>query len=68
MTVIGVLVLHLHLLHLLLQSVMSKCFLLALKLPGRPLLEVSIEEIEYFRAMRFSWTKIATYMKKVNSI
>lgn len=29
---------------------------------GRPELEVSVEEIEYFRALRFSWTKIAELM------
>ncbi len=26
---------------------------------GRPLLEVSIEEVEYLRSLHFSWTKIA---------
>ena len=29
------------------------------KSPGRPLLAVSIEDIEYLRSLQFSWTKIA---------
>ena len=30
--------------------------------PGRPLLEVSIEEVEYLRSLHVSWTKIAEIM------
>ena len=30
--------------------------------PGRPLLEVSIEEVECLRSLHFSWTKIAEIM------
>ena len=30
--------------------------------PGRPLLEVSIEEVEYLHSLHFSWTNIAEIM------
>ena len=32
------------------------------RLPGRPLLEVSIDEVEYLRALRFTWTKISSLL------
>ena len=33
------------------------------RLPGRPKLEVPIEEIEYLRELQFSWTKIASILE-----
>ena len=35
------------------------CVVYLCRIPGRPLLEISVEKIEYLRHLRFSWTKIA---------
>ena len=33
------------------------------RLPGRPKLKVYIEEIEYLRGLRFTWTKTAKILR-----
>lgn len=42
-----------------LASFLHVLYFFAARLPGRPKLHATIEEIEYLRGLRFTWTKIA---------